>query len=432
MQRSFVPVSAQSHFPIQNLPYGVCRRSGGPRCIAVAIGDFIVDLTALEALGLLAVPALQGRRVFDTGTLNAFMAEGRTVWSEIRQRLQQLLNADEPTLRDNAEMRALVLVPMAEVEMLLPADIGDYTDFYSSREHASNVGTMFRGPDKALQPNWLHLPVAYHGRASSIIVSGTDVRRPCGQMPPPLSPPVPGGDNGGSAAAPIYGPSQALDFELEMAVFIGPSNALGQPIPIAAAVDHLFGMVLLNDWSARDIQSWEYVPLGPFLGKNFATSISPWVVTMEALAPFRVAAPLQDPLPLPYLSDPLRASYDIHLEVLLQGEKMNEATRISASNFRYLYWTLAQQVAHHTVNGCNLRTGDLLASGTISGPSPDSYGSLLELSWRGTRPVKVAEESRTFLRDGDRVTMTAWCQGEGYCVGFGSVTGAITPSFLAR
>ena len=413
MKHSFVPVPPQSHFPLQNLPYGVCRRRSGERCIAAAIGDYILDLTALEASGLLDVPALRARRVFDTGTLNAFMAQGRAVWSAVRQRLQQLLDADEPALRDDAELRARLLVPMAEVEMLLPADIGDYTDFYSSREHASNVGTMFRGPDKELQPNWLHLPVAYHGRSSSIIVSGVNVRRPCGQSKP---------DN---AAAPSYGPSTALDFELEMAAFIGPGNPLGQPIPVAEAEEHLFGMVILNDWSARDIQSWEYVPLGPFLGKNFATSISPWVVTMEALAPFRVSAPPQQPAPLPYLHDPARTTYDIQLEVHLQGEKMSGATRICASNFRYLYWTLAQQMAHHTVNGCNLRPGDLLASGTISGPAPDSYGSMLELSWRGSRPVSVGQETRTFLLDGDRVTMTAWCQGDGYRVGFGSVTARI-------
>lgn len=414
--RSFVPVPPHSHFPIQNLPYGVCRRRDGARFITTAIGDSILDLTALEALGWLDVPALQGRRIFDGGTLNAFMAQGRTVWREVRQRLQQLLDADEPALRDNAELLERVLVPMAEVEMLLPADIGDYTDFYSSREHASNVGTMFRGPDKALQPNWLHLPVAYHGRSSSIIVSGADIRRPCGQSKPD------------GASAPIYGPSKSLDFELEMAVFMGPGNALGQPIPIAEAEEHLFGMVILNDWSARDIQSWEYVPLGPFLGKNLATSISPWVVTMEALAPFRVAAVPQDPPPLPYLHDSARTTYDIHLEVLLQGEKMSEATRICASNFRYLYWTLAQQTAHHTVNGCNLRPGDLLASGTISGPTPDSYGSLLELSWRGTRPINVGSETRTFLLDGDRVTLTAWCQGDGYRVGFGSASARILPA----
>src|SRR5579875_46548 len=427
MKRSFVPVSADSHFPIQNLPYGVCRRPGGERCIVAAIGDAVVDLTALEALGLLDVPALQGRRLFNTGTLNTFMAQGRTVWREVRQRLQQLLDADEPTLRDNAELLARVLVPMNDVEMLLPADIGDYTDFYCSREHASNVGIMFRGPDKALQPNWLHLPVAYHGRSSSLIVSGVPVRRPCGQMLPPSSSPTLGGDKKGTAT-PVYGPSQSLDFELEMAVFIGPGNTLGQPIPIAQAEEHLFGMVLLNDWSARDIQAWEYVPLGPFLGKNFATSISPWVVPMEALTPFRVAAPPQDPPPLPYLREPVRITYDIHLEVHLRGEKMGEATRICTSNFRYLYWTLAQQVAHHTVNGCNLRPGDLLASGTISGPTPDSYGSLLELSWRGTRPVNIGGQTRTFLLDGDSVTMAAWCQGDGYRVGFGSVTGMVTPA----
>ncbi|MHB1426555.1 MAG: fumarylacetoacetase [Gemmataceae bacterium] len=416
MRRSFVPVSPRSHFSPQNLPYGVCRRHGGERRIAAAIGDYIVDLTALESLGLLAVPALRDRRVFQAGTLNCFMAQGRTVWSEVRQRLQQLLDAEEPALRDNAEVLARVLVPMGEVEMLLPADIGDYTDFYSSREHASNVGTMFRGADKALQPNWLQLPVAYHGRSSSIIVGGADVRRPCGQSKPE------------GAAAPIYGPSQSLDFELEMAAFIGPGNTLGQPIPIAAAEEQLFGMVILNDWSARDIQAWEYVPLGPFLGKNFATSISPWVVTMEALAPFRVAAPPQDPPPLPYLTGPTRTTYDIQLEVLLQGENMTEPRRICASNFRHLYWTLAQQVAHHTVNGCNLRPGDLLASGTISGPTPDSYGSLLELSWRGTRPLNLGNETRTFLLDGDRVAMTAWCQGDDYRVGFGSVTARIVPA----
>lgn len=416
MLRSFVSVPPQSHFPIQNLPYGVCRRPGGERCIATTIGDYIVDLTALEALGYLDVPTLQGRRVFGSSTLNIFMAQGRTVWSEVRQRLQQLLDADEPTLRDDAEILARVLVPRAEVEMLLPADVGDYTDFYSSREHASNVGIMFRGPDKALQPNWLHLPVAYHGRSSSLIVSGIDVRRPCGQSKPDAE------------SKPIYGPSRSLDFELEMAVFIGPGNPLGQPIAITAAEDHLFGMVILNDWSARDIQAWEYVPLGPFLGKNFATSISPWAVTMEALAPFRVAAVPQDPLPLPYLTGPSRTTYDIQLEVLLQGEKMSEATRICASNFRYLYWTLAQQVAHHTVNGCNLRPGDLLASGTISGPTPDSLGSMLELSWRGSHPVAVGAETRTFLLDGDRVTMTACCQGDGYRIGFGEVTAGILPA----
>jgi fumarylacetoacetase len=423
-RRSFVSVAPQSHFPPENLPYGVCRRREGQRCIAVALGDYIVDVTALEMLGMLNIPSANGRRLFQGGTLNDFMAQGQTVWSDIRARLQQLLDADEPALRDNAELLAQVLLPMNDVDMLLPADIGNYTDFYSSREHASNVGTMFRGADKALQPNWLHLPVAYHGRASSIIVSGTNVRRPRGQSNPT---PATGGDAGGSSM-PVYGPTRSLDFELEMAAFVGTGNALGQPIPIANAEEHLFGMVLLNDWSARDIQAWEYVPLGPFLGKNFATSISPWIVTMEALEPFRVTAPPQAPPPLPYLSDPRRTTYDIQLEVYVQGAKMNAASRVCVSNFRYLYWTLAQQVAHHTVNGCNLRPGDLLASGTISGPTAESYGSMLELSWRGSRPVKVGDETRTFLLDGDRVTMTAWCQGDGYRVGFGSVAATILPA----
>jgi fumarylacetoacetase len=418
-RRSFVAVAPQSHFPIQNLPYGICRRRNRERFAAVAIGDRVLDLAALERLGMLDVPSLRGRTTFQSSMLNAFMARGRTVWSEVRARISQLLDADEPALRDNAELLTRVLTPMDEVEMLLPANIGDYTDFYSSREHATNVGTMFRGPDKALQPNWLHLPVAYHGRASSVIVSRTNVRRPRGQSKPD------------GAAAPVFGPSRSLDFELEMAAFIGPGNELGHPIPVAAAEEHLFGMVLLNDWSARDIQSWEYVPLGPFLAKNFATSISPWVVPMEALGPFRTAAPPQEPPPLLYLRDDARTTYDIHLEVHLQGERMTEPQRICTSNFKYLYWTLAQQLAHHTITGCNLRPGDLLASGTISGPTSDSYGSLLELTWRGTRPLEVGGETRTFLQDGDRVTLTAWCQGDGYRVGFGATTARILPALDA-
>jgi fumarylacetoacetase len=270
---------------------------------------------------------------------------------------------------------------------------------------------MLRGADKALQPNWLHLPVAYHGRASSIVVSGTDVRRPLGQYKP---------DN---ADAPLFGPTRSLDFELEVGAFVGPGNELGVPIPISNAADHLFGLVLLNDWSARDIQALEYVPLGPFLAKNFATSISPWVVTLEALEPFRTPCRPQDPEPLPYLRAPHDTTYDIALEVHLQDE------RIASSNFKYLYWSLAQQLAHHTVNGCNLRPGDLLASGTVSGPTPESRGSLLELSWRGATPLTLANgERRVFLQDGDRVTFTGWCQGDGYRVGFGSVTGKVLPA----
>jgi fumarylacetoacetase len=415
--RSFVPVAPESPFPIQNLPYGVFRRPGEESRVGVAIGDSVLDLALLEAQGLLDVPSLRGRRVFAARVLNPFMALGRTAWDEVRSRISRLLRNDEPTLRDNAALRERALLPVRDVQLLLPADIGDYTDFYSSREHATNVGTMLRGPDNALNPNWLYLPVAYHGRASSVVVSGTDVRRPRGQVKP------------ASAAAPSFGPTRSLDFELEMGCFVGPGNELGRPIPVAEAPDHLFGMVLVNDWSARDIQAWEYVPLGPFLAKNFATSVSPWVVPLTALEPFRVPGPVQEPPPLPYLRTTGDWAYDVRLEVYLQGEGMTRPHRVCASNARYLYWNVCQQLAHHTCNGCNLRPGDLLATGTISGPTPDSYGSLLELSWRSSRPLRLHDgETRTFLEDGDRITLTGWCQGPGYRVGFGEVTGKVSPA----
>ena len=417
--RSFVPVPAGSHFPIQNLPYGVFRRRRGGRRprVGVAIGESVLDLSVLEEKGLLAAPAIGGQRVFGEGTLNAFFRLGRAAWHEVRSAVSRLLRAEEPTLRDDAALRAHALVPMAETEMLLPAAIGDYTDFYSSREHATNVGTMLRGPENALMPNWLYLPVAYHGRASSVVVSGTDLHRPWGQTKP------------ASAAAPSFGPSRSMDFELELGVFVGPGNELGRPIPVEEAAEHLFGMVLVNDWSARDMQAWEYVPLGPFLAKNFGTSVSPWVVPLEALEPFRVAGPTQDPPPLPYLRTSGDWAFDIRLEVHLQGERMAEPQRVCASNARYLYWNVCQQLAHHTVNGCKMRPGDLLASGTISGTEPSSYGSLLELAWRGTKPVRFANgETRSFLEDGDRVTMTGWCEAPGYRVGFGEVTGRILPA----
>ncbi len=412
--RSFVPVAPASHFPIQNLPYGVFRRRGSNEPhVGVAIGDNVLDLTLLEQRGLLVT----AQRVFQDGKLNPFLVRGRSAWSEMRKRISQLLRDDEPLLRDNAALREQVLIPQAEIEMLLPAEIGDYTDFYSSREHATNVGTMLRGPEHALMPNWLHLPVAYHGRASSIVVGGTPVRRPCGQSKPE------------KADAPIFGPSRSLDFELEVAAFVGPGNDLGKPIPIAAAYDHLFGLVLLNDWSARDIQAWEYIPLGPFLAKNFATSISPWVVPLEALEPFRTAGPIQQPAPLPYLQQQGETTCDIQLEVALQSAKMDRPHIICRTNYKYLYWSLAQQLAHHTINGCNLRSGDLLASGTVSGPTPDSFGSMLELAWRGTKPLTLpGGEQRRFLEDGDTVTMTGWCQGDGYRVGFGTVTGTVLPA----
>jgi fumarylacetoacetase len=415
--RSFVPVPPDSHFPIQNLPYGVFQRHGAGLSIGVAIGEQVLDLTLLERHGLFNGPQLRNHRVFAAGKLNELMALGRPAWSEARARISRLLRDDEPTLRDDVSLRSRALVPRSDIEMLLPADIGDYTDFYSSREHATNVGTMLRGADNALMPNWLHLPVAYHGRASSVVISGTDVVRPCGQSKPEKT------------DSPVFGPTRSLDFELEMAVLVGTGNVLSRPVPIDRAEEHLFGLVLLNDWSARDIQAWEYQPLGPFLAKNFATSISPWVVTLEALEPFRTTGPVQQPEPLPYLRAAGPGAFDIHLEVHLQGATASTPHIVCKSNFKYLYWNMAQQLAHHTVNGCNLRPGDLLASGTISGPSPDSFGSLLELTWRGTKPLTLSSgEQRTFLQDGDRVTITGWCQGEGFRVGFGEVTGVVRPA----
>jgi len=416
--RSFIEVSEDSHFPIQNLPFG-CFRPGkdkAPR-IGIAIGEWIVDLSVLDEEGFFKGTAVAGLRIFHQASLNIFMAMGTKNRRQIRQILVTLLQSDNPKLRDNEELRRKILIHSDEVEMLLPVKIGDYTDFYSSKEHATNVGTMFRGKENALMPNWLHLPVAYHGRASSVVVSGTEIRRPWGQTKK---------DDSGS---PQHTPSRLLDFELEMGFFIGPGNELGKPIKISESMDHIFGMVLVNDWSARDIQKWEYQPLGPFLGKNFATSISPWVVTVEALAPFLVEGPQQDPAPLPYLKNRQNLTYDIRLEVFLRGENMSEGMCVCQSNFRYLYWNIQQQLAHHTGNGCNVRPGDLMASGTISGSQENSFGSMLELAWRGTKPLKFPDgQERKFIQDGDVITMNGWCQGDRYRVGFGEVIGRILPA----
>ena len=409
---SFIKVDPENHFPIQNLPYGVFRppHDPAPR-IGVAIGDYILDLAELERRGLLTDFGAE-QKVFDREQLNAFLQLSRPAWTQVRSRLTDLLRADSRELRDNEPLRQQVLLPMDQCEMLLPLAVPDYTDFYSSRDHATNVGTMLRGADNALQENWLHLPVAYHGRASSLVVSGTDIQRPTGQL-----------------GAGQFGPSRAIDFELEMGFFVGTESILGQPIPIDRAADHIFGMVLVNDWSARDIQKWEYVPLGPFLAKSFATSISPWVVTTDALKEFRRPLPAQDPEVLPYLRWDADHSYDIELGVYLTPESTNTAVEITRSNFQHLYWSIHQQLAHHTVAGCNVRPGDLLASGTISGPEKGSRGSMLELSWRGAEPLELpGGEQRIFLSDGDRVTMTAWCEGDGYRVGFGDVTGKLLPA----
>jgi len=415
---SFLEVDADHPFPIQNLPYGVFTPPSTtvPR-VGVAIGDQVLDLSVLNNEGLFDVPELRNARPFAKPSLNDFMALGPSAWTAVRERLQALLRVDTPELRDDASLRERVLHPQTDVTLHLPADVGDYTDFYSSKQHAINVGTMFRGAENALKDNWVHLPVGYHGRASSVILSGRDVRRPCGQTRPEADEP------------PVYGPTQLLDFELETGFFVGDGNGLGTPIPIEEADDHIFGMVLVNDWSARDIQGWEYDPLGPFLGKSFATTISPWVVPMAALEPFRTAGPTQDPEPLDYLQAEGDAAYDVTLEVDLQTPSMSDPHTVCRSNTEHLYWTMRQQLAHHTINGCNACPGDLMASGTISGPTEASYGSMLELSWRGEKPVPLpGDETRSFIEDGDRVIMRAYAEGDGYRIGFGTAEGTVLPA----
>jgi fumarylacetoacetase len=411
--RSFISVTATSDFPIQNLPYGVFSAKDGlaPR-VGVAIGDYVLDLWQLaqDCRFDIDEPA-----VFAASSLNPFMALGPKAWSRTRARIGELLRHDNPELRDNEKLRKRTLVPMADVRLHLPFTVAGYTDFYSSKEHATNVGVMFRGKDNALQPNWLHMPIGYNGRASTVIVSGTQVRRPRGQLKPPTS------------DAPTFGPCKRLDFELEMGVVVGQPSAMGEMLTEAQAEAMIFGFVLLNDWSARDIQQWEYVPLGPFQAKAFATSISPWVVTREALEPFRVAGPQQDPAPLPYLQQRNAQNYDLALDVALRAPGMNAAQSIGRTNFKYMYWSSVQQLMHHTSSGCAMNVGDLLGSGTISGPDKDQRGSLLEISWNGTEPVELdSGVKRTFLEDGDSLVMRGWCQGNGYRVGFGAVEGTIT------
>ena len=412
--RSFIEVPAGSHFPIQNLPFGIFQPKDGKSRVGVAIGDLIVDLSILEGLGHFRSPEFQAHPVFSEDSLNSFLALGRPAWRKTREILQYLLSAETPTLRDDVRLREKAFHAQKDVTMKLPTRIGNYTDFYSSYHHAHNVGTMLRGPENALMPNWKWLPVAYHGRASSVVISGTDVRRPHGQIKPP------------DASAPVFGPTKSLDYELEMAFLIGPGNSLGEPVPIDRAIDHIFGFVLMNDWSARDIQAWEYQPLGPFLAKNFCTSISPWVVTLEALESFRKSLPSQDPEPLPYLRAQNDFTFDIHLEARLQTSSMDSSSVITRTNFQNLYWSIAQQLAHHTVNGCNLQPGDLLASGTISGSNEESRGCMLELTWRGANPLKLPNgETRKWLEDGDTLIITGWCEGDGYRIGFGEVSGKI-------
>tara|TARA_B100000767_G_scaffold270955_1_gene295635 strand:+ start:1357 stop:2628 length:1272 start_codon:yes stop_codon:yes gene_type:complete len=412
---SWVSVPEDSDFPIQNLPLGIFKTDSLEPRVGIRIGDSILDLKTLHVLGYLDnLPFTLD--VLDASTLNGLMKKGKLASRRLRDRISELLNNDNSELQNNAHHVEQVLIDEATAQVLMPIEIGDYTDFYSSREHATNVGTMFRDPNNALLPNWLHIPVGYHGRSSSVIPSGQNINRPKGQTKP-------NEDQG-----PIFGPSKMIDFELEMAFVTFDGKPLGDSISTEEAEDYIFGMVLFNDWSARDIQKWEYVPLGPFLAKNFASSISSWIVSLDALQPYCVDTPNQDPEVLDYLKFEGKKSYDIHLQVSITPETSKE-TIVCNSNFKYMYWNMAQQLAHHTVNGCNVRGGDLLGSGTISGPTPDSYGSMLELAWKGTKPVPMADGTeRKFIQDGDTVTMRGFCKNDKVRLGFGEVTSKLLPS----
>jgi len=412
--RSWVEVAKDSDFPVQNLPFGIFRTTHRSPVAGVAIGTHVLDLAFLHQHGFLKGFDLPSG-VFNQQYLNDFLALGRKHCGDVRTRISDLLQSGNPELQSNKQVRESALIPMNEVQMLMPVRIPNYTDFYSSEEHATNVGTMFRDPANALLPNWKHLPVAYHGRASSIVVSGTPIRRPKGQVKEAAS------------ELPAYCPTNKLDLELEVAFITCANSKLGEPVPASKAEDCIFGFVLFNDWSARDIQQWEYVPLGPFLGKNFASTVSPWIVSLDALEPFRVTGPEQVPHVLPYLATTGPGNFDIVLDVLLKPDG-GDATTISRTNFKYMYWNIRQQLAHHTVNGCNIQVGDLYASGTISGPSPGSYGSLLELAWNGQRPLHVGSQQRTFLHDGDEVIIRGRAEKNGVRIGFGDCTGKILPS----
>lgn len=414
--RSWVEVHEESDFPIQNIPFGVFSTGKRGPAPATRIGDHVLDLSVLADFGFFDDLGIDDLGVFHSTILNPFIGMGKPFTNAVRERLSELLRSDNPVLRDNREVLLLALIPVGKVQMHMPVQVPDYTDFYSSEQHAFNVGAMFRDPENALLPNWKHIPVGYHGRASSIVVSGTDIRRPLGQTLP------------GDSKAPVFGPSKLMDFELEMAFITGRSTKLGESVPVDEAEEYMFGMVIFNDLSARDIQKWEYVPLGPFLAKNFGSVISPWIVTMEALEPFRTAGPKQDPEVLPYLRYKKNGHYDIDLEVFLRPED-GEDNLLCRSNLKYLYWNMKQQLAHQTVNGCNVSVGDMYASGTISGPDRSAYGSMLELSWKGTKPLQLADGSeRKFILDNDTIIMRGYGKKNGVRIGFGESVTKILPA----
>jgi fumarylacetoacetase len=413
---SWLHVGKNSDFPIQNIPFGVFLTRDDIITIGTRIGDTAIDLGALHQLGYFeGIPLTDD--IFLQDTLNDFIADGRKTWRAVRNRISQIFDSANTTLKYNTKHKEIVLFRLDEIEMQLPVHIGDYTDFYSSIEHATNVGKMFRDPEHALLPNWLHIPVGYHGRSSSIIPSGISVHRPQGQT-------LPAGSD-----TPVFGPSKLVDFELEMAFITTDANDLGEPIPIDEAEEYIFGLVLLNDWSARDIQKWEYVPLGPFLAKSFASSISPWIVTLDALEPYRVEGPKPIIPQLPYLKYKGKKSYDINLEVAIRPNSAKE-TIVSKSNFKALYWNMSQQLTHHTVNGCPVNSGDMMGSGTISGSTPDSYGSMLELTWKGEKPLTMKDGTeRKFINDYDTVIMRGHCEKDGTRIGFGEVSTQLLPVY---
>ncbi|MCO6358344.1 fumarylacetoacetase [Roseivirga pacifica] len=413
--KSWVDIPANSDFSIQNIPFGIFKTDSlGPRA-ATAIGTQVLDLMVLEQNGYFEGLDLP-ENIFAQPTLNAFMELGKAKTRAVRNRISDLLEEGNTELKNNSEVLKEAFFEQTDAEMCMPIQVPNYTDFYSSEQHAFNVGTMFRGPENALMPNWKHIPVGYHGRASSIVVSGTDFHRPKGQT------------KADDADMPSFGPCRLLDFELEMGFITCKENPLGEPVSTAEADEYIFGFVLLNDWSARDIQKWEYVPLGPFLAKNFASHVSPWIVTMDALEPFTVAGPEQDPEVLPYLKYEGDKHFDVKLQVGIQPEGTEE-TVVSNSNFKYMYWNVKQQLAHHTVNGCNMQVGDLYGSGTISGPTKPEYGSMLEITWRGSEPVKMADGSeRKFIQDGDTVIMRGHAEKGGVRVGFGEVAAKVLPA----
>lgn len=412
---SWINIDVNSDFPIQNLPFGIYSDANTKHHACSAIGTYIIDLYELAQLGFFKNLNIN-KEVFNNAFLNDFMELGKDTTRAVRDRLSDLLDSNNKELQDNKEVFNQIFKSQTSVQMLLPVKVGDYTDFYSSIDHATNIGTMIRDPKNALMPNWKYIPVGYHGRASSITVSGTPLHRPKGQMKP------------ADAEVPSFGPCKLLDFELETAYIVGKSSKLGESISTEKADDYIFGMVLFNDWSARDIQTWEYVPLGPFLSKNFASTISPWIVTLDALEPFRTKGYVQEPKVFPYLEYTGDKNVDIKLEVAIQPENSTE-TVICKSNYKYMYWTMEQQLAHHTVNGCNVNVGDMMGSGTISGPEPHEYGSMMELSWKGTKPLKLNDGSeRKFINDNDTVILRGYCQNDKVRIGFGECRAKLLPA----